>query len=67
MNPDSPAHVQSVIESVCELGCERVSEIIDLLESGHSVSEIDGLDEHEQHCVLVELKAIMSVYDDNQG
>lgn len=63
MNPDLPAHVQSVIESVCELGCERVNEIIRSMECGHSVSEVAELDQNEQRRVLIELKAIMSVYD----
>ena len=63
MNPDIPVHIQAVIDSVCELGCERVNEIIASLESGESVSEISGLDDSDQHCVLAELKAIMAVYD----
>jgi hypothetical protein len=66
MNPDIPVHIQSVIESVCELGCERVNEIIISLESGQRVSEISGLDDSEQRCVLAELKAIMSVYEADQ-
>jgi len=66
MNPDPPAHLQAVIDSVCELGCDRIREIIQILESGSSVNEIVGLDHSEQLCVLTELKAIMSVYDRNQ-
>jgi hypothetical protein len=66
MNPDLPQQVQSVIEAICELGCERVNEIIASLESGNVVSEIAGLNNSEQVAVLVELKAIMSVYDENQ-
>jgi hypothetical protein len=63
MNPDLPQHVQLAIEAICELGCERVNEIIASLESGISITEIDGLDKSEQNAVLLELKAIMSVYD----
>lgn len=63
MNHDLPVHIQSVVDSVCELGCDRVSDIIQSLERGNAVSEIVGLDSVEQHSVLIELKAIMSVYD----
>ena len=63
MNPDLPQHVQSVVEAICELGCERVNEIIASLESGNFIDEIAGLDKSEQDAVLLELKAVMSVYD----
>ena len=67
MNPDLPAYVRSRIESICELGCDRVNEIIDTLEAGDSVEEVYGLDKTEQQDVLNELKAIMAVYDDNEA
>lgn len=63
MNPDLPQHVQSAIEAICELGCVRVNEIIASLESGNFITETAGLDKSEQDAVLLELKAIMSVYD----
>ena len=46
---DPPAHVQSIIESICELGCDRVNEIIDVLERGNSVDETRALD---KSCLL---------------
>ena len=61
-----PAHVQSTIESICELGCGRVNDIIDALEQGNSVMETAGLDKTERQRVLLELKEIMAVYDSNQ-
>lgn len=64
MNPDLPQHVQSAIEAICELGCEKVNEIIASMESGNAITEIAGLDQSEQDAVLFELKAIMSVYDE---
>jgi hypothetical protein len=63
---DPPAHIQSIIESICELGCDRVNEIIETLEGGNSVEETRGLDESDQLRVLMELKVIMAVYDNNQ-
>ena len=61
-----PVHVQSTIESICELGCDRVNEIIDVLERGNSVDETHALDKSDQQRVLMELKTIMAVYDNNQ-
>jgi len=61
-----PAHVQSTIESICELGCDSVNDIIDALEQGNSVRETAGLDKTERQRVLLELKEIMAVYDSNQ-
>ena len=63
---DPPTHVQSIIESICELGCDRVNEIIDVLERGNSVDETRALDKSDQQRVLMELKTIMAVYDNNQ-
>ena len=67
MNPDLPAHVQSTIESICQLGCDRVNAIIDALESGKRVRETRGLDKIDQQSVLTELKQIMAVYDNDQA
>ena len=67
MIANTPVHVQSVIESICELGCDRVNEIIDALECGNPVEETRGLDKNDQQQVLLELRAIMSVYDNNQA
>ncbi len=61
-----PAHVQSTIESICELGCDKVNDIIDALESGNSVMETASLDKTDRQRVLLELKEIMAVYDSNQ-
>jgi hypothetical protein len=66
--PDNPpAHIQSIIESICELGCDRVNEIIDVLERGNSIDETRALDKSDQQWVLMELKGIMAVYDKNQN
>ena len=62
-----PAHVQSTIESICELGCDRVNDIIDSLERGNDVVETAALDKTDRQRVLLELKEIMAVYDSNQA
>ena len=65
MTSPTPAHVQSVIESICELGCDRVNEIIGALECGDPVEETRGLDKSDQQRVLMELKVIMAVYNND--
>lgn len=63
MNPGLPVHIRTTVEAICELGCERVNQIIADLESGKSVAETAGLPQSDQIQVLQELKDIMSVYD----
>lgn len=58
-----PSRLQATIESICALGCNRVNEIIDALESGEPVQETEELDQTDQQWVLIELKAIMAVYE----
>lgn len=67
MTIDLPLNIQSCVESICELGCERVNEIIALIEAGKAVDEVSALDREEQNRVLRELKAIMAVYDQEQA
>lgn len=63
MNRDLPAHVRTTVELICELGCDRVNEIIVELDSGNAVQETTGLDPSDRQQVLRELKDIMAVYD----
>ncbi|UCB53731.1 MAG: hypothetical protein JSW45_07070 [Thiotrichales bacterium] len=65
MTEDLPAHVRATVEAICELGCERVNEIIASLESDQNVAETNGLDRSDRVRVLVELKEIMAVYDNS--
>lgn len=62
-----PSRIQSAIESICELGCDRVNEVIAALESGDTVAQTKNLDAPDQQWVLKELKAIMAVYDSDQA
>ena len=63
MSTDLPDHLRTAVESICELGCERVNQIIADLESGRAVAETAEFSGSDQHRVLQELKDIMSVYD----
>ena len=67
MNPDLPAHLQTLIETICERGCSTVNEIIAALESGNPVEEFTNLDNAERQQILFELKQIMAVYDREQA
>ena len=67
MNPDLPAHLQILIETICERGCGTVNEIIAALESGNPVEEFTNLDNAERQQILFELKQIMAVYDREQA
>lgn len=51
------------IEQVCEQGCTVVREVIVKLELDQKVDGLDHLDSAQKNAVLKELKAIMSVYD----
>jgi len=63
MNKDLPEHLQSVVETLCETGCQKVSDVIEILEKGADVQKTAALSEQERKQVLHELKNIMSVYD----
>ena len=65
MNKDLPEHIQTIVEDLCETGCERVNEIIEALAKGADVKKTAALSEKERKQVLAELKNIMSVYDAN--
>lgn len=51
------------VETICELGCEQVRQVIGALENGQTTPHLPLLEPQQQQDVLVELKAIMAVYD----
>jgi hypothetical protein len=55
--------VSQVVEAICNLGCSRVTSIIEILEQDEPVDQARELDIEERTLLLCELKAIMSVYD----
>lgn len=63
MTTELPQHLQAVVETICNTGCQRVNEIIDILDHCGETSEINHLSENERDQVLAELRHIMSVYD----
>ena len=63
MKSKLPPHLQSLVETLCESGCENVNGIIENLSRNQTSKETRDLDEQEKEMVLNELKNIMSVYD----
>jgi hypothetical protein len=59
--------VAAHVEHICGLGCTRVNEIIDTLENGQDCEELEGVAYDHRERVLVELKAIMAVYEGDEG
>ncbi len=56
-------HVQQRVEAMCQQGCDAVRSYIRAMEDKLPLSQLDGLDGTERDRVLIELKAIMAVYD----
>jgi hypothetical protein len=52
----------SLVESICQKGCNSVHEIIDRLQQGENVNELADLSTDERQKVLHELVNIMNVY-----
>ena len=59
--------IDACIERICNLGCGRVYRIIDLMERGEDVPELNGVNRETCQAVLRELETIMAVYDARDG
>lgn len=64
MTTELPHHLQTVVEKICTSGCQRVYEIINILDNKGDLTETDQLTAKEREQILLELKHIMSVYED---
>ena len=51
------------IELICQQGCTIVREFIVGLEQHNEIAELNHLDNEQKQKILVELKTVMSVYD----
>ena len=63
--PTSSLKVNQRIEAVCEAGCEAVRASINTIESGHQIALTNDLSPEECQQILIELKSLMSVYDNH--
>lgn len=55
--------ISQCVEALCQCGCDAVRATITAMETGHAVAQVAGLSDQQRQKVLVELKAIMAVYD----
>ena len=62
--PANNEKLQHIIEQLCVSGCERVNEVIEILERNQCIEETNELSGQESAFVLLELKAIMAVYEE---
>lgn len=63
--PTSSLKINQRIEAVCEAGCEAVRASIETLELGQTGALTRDLTTEECEQVLLELKSLMSVYDEH--
>jgi len=59
---DGQTRVELCVEALCQDGCRKVTEYIDLLKSGAVFNDVAMLNTAERQAVLEELESIMSVY-----
>ena len=64
MNPDLSPKAIEAIESLCQLGCTQVNQLIDDAKNGKDIKELAEFSHSEQDMIIDELDEIMSVYDD---
>ena len=55
--------MSKIVESICSEGCISVNNIIDALEQGDLIKQVDSLTASERIQLIKELKEIMSVYN----
>ncbi len=66
MTPERYKIVSHQIESLCEQGCNQVSELLDKAENGSDISELSEFSRNEVNVIIDELSEIMSVYDKHE-
>jgi len=55
--------IQLIIEQICVSGCERVNEVIEILEHNENIEETKLLSSKECDIILHDLKSIMAIYE----
>jgi hypothetical protein len=59
--------INACVERICDLGCGRAYRVIERIEQGKDVPELNGVSAEIRQPVLRELKTIMAVYDARDG
>ncbi len=61
MYPELPKNITNKIESLCELGCTKVRQIIKKADAGNKIEELAEFSHAESKLIVDELSDIMSV------
>jgi len=64
MNPDLSEKVLEKIEALCTSGCTQVNDLLQQDSKNKINNELSDFTEIEREQILLELKNIMSVYDE---
>lgn len=65
--PASPFSFDTCLEHICQQGCKRAYQLIDLLERGETAPELEGATPAHKEQLLEELKFLLSVYESSSG
>jgi len=63
MHPDLSPKAIKTIETLCELGCTQVNQLINDATSGKEIEDLADFEPPEVSMIIDELRQIMSVYD----
>jgi hypothetical protein len=66
MNPALSKKASKKIESLCELGCTQVNQLLEKAEKGDDIEELSEFSIAETRMIIDELIEIMSVYDEDK-
>ena len=62
MNAKLSKKAINTIESLCGLGCTRVNQILEDVQNGSEITELNEFNASEKEMIIGELDQIMSVY-----
>ncbi len=63
MNPDLSKQAVLTIETLCELGCSHVNQLIDDARKGHKLDVLSDFEAAEIELIIEELSQIMMIYN----
>ena len=63
MHPDLSPKAIKTIETLCELGCTQVNQLISDAKNGKEIENLADFEPVEARLIIDELRHIMSVYD----
>lgn len=67
MTPEHSQKVSKKIESLCQLGCSQVNQLLEKASNGDNIEELSEFSASEINQIIDELAQIMSIYEDNDS